>query len=147
MRNQFFQDKEKIKVLENEKEELHMKLLRGIQHSLKLKSDCASLKTQFNKREDKYLDDILDLKENVKANENMVVKISHSIQSIHKLGPKPNYFYDQGLKNGLGYKNPYTLKKAIVKNSKLYDASSIHDSTMHVDVCNTEEILEDADKS
>nr|GEY13876.1 hypothetical protein [Tanacetum cinerariifolium] len=60
--------------------------------------------SEFSKREDKYLDDIIDLKRKIKANKNMVVKMSHSIQAIHMLGPEPNSFYDLSLKNGLGYK-------------------------------------------
>ncbi|GJR56473.1 hypothetical protein Tco_1406994 [Tanacetum coccineum] len=96
---------------------------------------------RFLKSEDKYLDDILDLEGNIKANENMVVKMSNSLQAIHMLGPTPISFYDQSLKNGLSYKNPYTLKKAIVQNPKLYDASSLYDSKIHVVIYDIEEIL------
>ncbi|GKE97439.1 hypothetical protein Tco_0020790 [Tanacetum coccineum] len=35
----------------------------------------------------------------------------------------------------------------MAKNRKLYDASSLHDSKMHVNVCDTNIIIEDADKS
>ncbi|GJY37680.1 hypothetical protein Tco_0424044 [Tanacetum coccineum] len=60
------------------------------------------------------------------------------------LKPKPNSFYDPTLKSGLGYKNPYTFKKAILLNPKLYDASYLHTSRLHVDVRDTEEIIENA---
>ncbi|GJV38106.1 hypothetical protein Tco_1410583 [Tanacetum coccineum] len=63
------------------------------------------------------------------------------------LGPKHLSFYDPKLKHGLGYENPYTLKKAISHNPKLYDASCLHSSKVHVNVCDTGEILEDANKS
>ncbi|GJY81958.1 hypothetical protein Tco_0494709 [Tanacetum coccineum] len=41
------------------------------------------------------------------------------------LGPKPLSVYDQQLKHGLGYPNPYTLKQAISQCPKLYLASSL----------------------
>ncbi|GJR33610.1 hypothetical protein Tco_1209294 [Tanacetum coccineum] len=77
----------------------------------------------------------------------MVVKMSISIQAMFMLGLKPNSFYDPNLKNSLGYQNPFTLKKEISLNPKLYDASYLHNLKVRVDVCDTEEILEDATKS
>ncbi|GJY63101.1 hypothetical protein Tco_0464561 [Tanacetum coccineum] len=58
--------------------------------------------------------------------------------------PKPLSVYDPQLKHGLGYENPYTLKKAISQNPKLYDALNLHSSKVHVSVCDTEEMLEAA---
>ncbi|GJW71418.1 hypothetical protein Tco_0128335 [Tanacetum coccineum] len=63
------------------------------------------------------------------------------------LGPKPMSFYDPNVKHGLGYENPYTLKKAISQNPKLYDASCFSDTKIHVNVRDTEDILDDATKS
>ncbi|GKA71760.1 hypothetical protein Tco_0777899 [Tanacetum coccineum] len=63
------------------------------------------------------------------------------------LGPKPMSFYDSKVKHGLGYTNPYTLRKAISQNPKLYDASCLDDSKIHVNVRDTEDILDDATKS
>ncbi|GJY35426.1 hypothetical protein Tco_0420804 [Tanacetum coccineum] len=63
------------------------------------------------------------------------------------LGPKPMSFYDSKLKHGLGYANPYTLKKAISQNLKLYDAFCLDDSKIHMNIRDTEDILEDATKS
>ncbi|GJT88721.1 hypothetical protein Tco_1070438 [Tanacetum coccineum] len=129
------------------KEELQINISKEIKQSLQLKNECASLKHKFNKQKDSYLDDILNFEEKVKKNENVVVKMSNSIQAMFMLGPKPNFFYDPKLKHGLGYKNHYTLKKAISVNPNLYDASFLYNSTVHVDVCDTENILEDATKS
>ncbi|GJY71889.1 hypothetical protein Tco_0475592 [Tanacetum coccineum] len=44
-------------------------------------------------------------------------------------------------------RNPYTLKKAISMNPKLYDASHLHSSNVRVNVCDTKEIIKDATKS
>ncbi|GKD36940.1 gag-pol polyprotein [Tanacetum coccineum] len=105
------------------------------------------LANKMNADEDKYLDDILNLEAKVKTNENVVIKMSQSVQALFMLGPKPLSFYDPKLKHGLGYENPYTLKKAIAHNPKLYDASCFNSSKVHMNVCDTEEILVDATKS
>ncbi|GJZ61365.1 integrase, catalytic region, zinc finger, CCHC-type containing protein, partial [Tanacetum coccineum] len=68
-------------------------------------------------------------------------------QRMFMLGPKPMSFYDSQVKHGLGYANPYTLKKAISQNPKLYDASCLDDSKIHMNVRDTKDILEDATKS
>ncbi|GJQ92610.1 hypothetical protein Tco_1064508 [Tanacetum coccineum] len=101
----------------------------------------------MNDDEDKYLDNILNLEAKVKANENVVIKISQSIHALFMLGPKLLSFYDSNLKHNLGYENPYTIKKAIAHNPNLYDASCLINSKIHVNVCVTKEILEDATKS
>ncbi|GJY80245.1 hypothetical protein Tco_0492996 [Tanacetum coccineum] len=97
----------------------------------------------MNADEDKYLDNILNLEAKLKTNENVVIKMSQYVQALFMLGPKPLSFYNPKLKHGLGYENPYTLKKEIAHNLKLYDASCLHSSKVHVNVCDSEEILED----
>ncbi|GKD43441.1 hypothetical protein Tco_1268086 [Tanacetum coccineum] len=99
----------------------------------------------MSKNEDKYHDTILDLEAKVKDNENVV--IGQSLQGMFMLGPKSMSFYDPNVKHGLGYENPYTLKKAISHNLKIYDASCFNDTKMHVNVRDTEDILDDATKS
>ncbi|GJR03853.1 hypothetical protein Tco_0526837 [Tanacetum coccineum] len=82
-----------------------------------------------------------------KKNENVVVKMSNSVQAMFMLGPKPLSVYDPQLKHGLGYENSYTLKQAISANPKLYDASYLHSLNVHDNVRDIEEILKDATKS
>ncbi|GKC16640.1 hypothetical protein Tco_1013422 [Tanacetum coccineum] len=101
----------------------------------------------MSENEDKYHDTVLDLKEKFKMNVDTVLKIGNSIQGMLMIGPKPMSFYDSQVKHGLGYANPYTLKKAISQNPKLYDASCLDDSKIHMNVRDTEDILEDATKS
>ncbi|GJW00089.1 retrovirus-related pol polyprotein from transposon TNT 1-94 [Tanacetum coccineum] len=76
-----------------------------------------------------------------------VIIMSNSLQAIHMLGPKPNSLYDPILKTGLGYKNPYTLKRDAEKNHKLYDDKSRRDSKVHVIAHDTEKVLENAKDS
>ncbi|GJT42052.1 hypothetical protein Tco_0941917 [Tanacetum coccineum] len=103
----------------------------------------------MSENEDKYHDTVLDLEAKAKDNENVVLKIGRSLQAMFMLGPKPMSFYDPNLKHGLGYENPYTLKKAISQNPKIYDASCFNDSKIqvNVNVRETEDILDDATKS
>ncbi|GJV43093.1 hypothetical protein Tco_1427629 [Tanacetum coccineum] len=100
----------------------------------------------MSENEDNYHDTVLNLETKVKKNVDTVLKIGNSLQGMFMLGPKPMSFYDSKLKHGLGYANPYTLKKAISQNSKLYDASCLDDSKIHMNVRDTEDIL-DASKS
>ncbi|GJU11082.1 retrovirus-related pol polyprotein from transposon TNT 1-94 [Tanacetum coccineum] len=63
------------------------------------------------------------------------------------LGPKPLSVYDQQLKHGLGYPNPYTLRQAILECPKLYVASRTGNIEIPLIVRDSEETLEDAFKS
>ncbi|GJU12395.1 hypothetical protein Tco_1134791 [Tanacetum coccineum] len=101
----------------------------------------------MSENKDKYHDTILDLEARAKKNKDIVLKFGNSLQGMFMLGPKPMSFYDSNLKHGLGYANPYTLKKAISQNPKLYDASCFTDSKIHVNIRDTEDILDDATKS
>ncbi|GJW31549.1 hypothetical protein Tco_0051581 [Tanacetum coccineum] len=102
---------------------------------------------EVSENEDKYHDTVFDLDAKVKKNEDTMLKIGNSLQGMFTPGPKPMSFYDLNLKHGLGYTNPYTLKKAISQNLKLYDASCLDDSKIHMNVRDTEDILDDATKS
>ncbi|GJR85849.1 retrovirus-related pol polyprotein from transposon TNT 1-94 [Tanacetum coccineum] len=86
-----------------------------IQHETQLE------KKAFKEREDRYLDDILDLDEK-----------------------KPNKVYDPFLKAGLGYTNHELLKKAIAAQPKMYDGDLIHSNKLVIHSTDLEETLEDA---
>ncbi|GJZ22764.1 hypothetical protein Tco_0559803 [Tanacetum coccineum] len=101
----------------------------------------------MSKNEDDYHDTVLDLEAKLKKNVDTMLKLSNTLQGMFMLGLKPMSFYDSQLKHGLGYTNPYILKKAISQNPKLYDASCLDDSKIHMHVRDTEDILDDATKS
>ncbi|GJW14956.1 hypothetical protein Tco_0019089, partial [Tanacetum coccineum] len=145
--NQFIHDRDKTQALEKEKDDLQMSVSNERQQVLELRNAHTSLKHKFNTDEDKYLDAILKLETKVKKNENVLVKMSNSVQALFMLGPKPLSVYDLQLKHGLGYENPYTLKEAISTNPKLYDASFLHSLNVRANVRDTKETLEDATKS
>nr|GEU62939.1 hypothetical protein [Tanacetum cinerariifolium] len=54
---------------------------------------------------------------------------------------------DTHLKHGLGYSNPYNLKKAIYQCPKLYLASSLGNSEIPLHVIDNDDTLDDASKS
>ncbi|GKD75859.1 hypothetical protein Tco_1334141 [Tanacetum coccineum] len=101
----------------------------------------------MSENEGKYHDTILDLEEKLKKNVDLFLKIGNSLQAMFMLHPKPLSFYDQQLKHGLGYPNPYTLKQAILECPKLYVASKMGNIEIPLNVRDFEETLEDAFKS
>ncbi|GJT28875.1 hypothetical protein Tco_0909150 [Tanacetum coccineum] len=101
----------------------------------------------MSEKEDTYHDTILDLEAKLKKNVDMILKLGNSLQGMFMLGPKPLSVYDQQLKHGLGYPNPYTLKQAISKCPKLYVASSLGNLEIPLNVRDSEDTLEDAFKS
>ncbi|GJZ04107.1 integrase, catalytic region, zinc finger, CCHC-type containing protein [Tanacetum coccineum] len=101
----------------------------------------------MSENKDHYHDTVLNLEEKVKKNVDMVLKIGNSVQGMFMLGQKPMSFYDSILKHGLGYANPYTLKKVVSQNPKLYDAACLDNSKIHMHVRDTEDTLEDATNS
>ncbi|GJT94657.1 hypothetical protein Tco_1090175 [Tanacetum coccineum] len=101
----------------------------------------------MSENEDKYHDTVIDLEAKAKKNEDVVLKFGNALQGMFMLGPKPMSLYDLNSKHGLRYTNPYTLKKAISQNLKLYDASCLDDLKIHMNIRDTEDILDDSTKS
>ncbi|GJU57362.1 integrase, catalytic region, zinc finger, CCHC-type containing protein [Tanacetum coccineum] len=87
------------------------------------------------------------LEAKLKKNVDLILKLGNSLQGMFMLGPKPLSVYDQQLKHGLGYLNPYTLKQAISKCPKLYVASSLGNLEIPLNVRDSEDTLEDAFKN
>ncbi|GJU04587.1 retrovirus-related pol polyprotein from transposon TNT 1-94 [Tanacetum coccineum] len=87
------------------------------------------------------------LEAKLKKNVDLILKLGNSLQGMFMLGPKPLSVYDQQLKHGLGYPNPYTLKQAISKCPKLYVASSLGNLEIPLNVRDSEDTLEEAFKN
>ncbi|GJW65023.1 hypothetical protein Tco_0116907 [Tanacetum coccineum] len=101
----------------------------------------------MSEKKDTYHDTILDLEAKLKKNVDLILKLGNSLQGMFMLGPKPLSVYDQQLKHGLVYPNPYTLKQAISKCLKLYFASSLGNLEIPLNVRDYEDTLKDAFKS
>ncbi|GJS53928.1 integrase, catalytic region, zinc finger, CCHC-type containing protein, partial [Tanacetum coccineum] len=113
--------KEKVRDLEQQRDKLELYVVELKRQTVELQKTQSILKRQMSEDEDKYHDIVLDFEAKAKKNVDVMLK--------------------------LGYANPYTLKKAISHNLKLYDASWLEDSKIHMNVRDTEDILDDATKS
>ncbi|GJW57104.1 hypothetical protein Tco_0103835 [Tanacetum coccineum] len=89
-----------------------------LSYDAKVVNEVNASSKDFKEREDRYLDDIVDLEEKLSSHDRIVYNMG---QSIQMLGKEPNKVYDPFLKVGLGYKNPERLKKAIAAQQKMYD--------------------------
>ncbi|GJX97513.1 hypothetical protein Tco_0353311 [Tanacetum coccineum] len=134
------------KVADFEKQIHSLKLqLNAIVESHKTLSTMVEiLKEASKKKEDKYLDEIIDLQKDKKALDNVVYKMGQSTQIMHML-TKPQVFYDECHKTTLGYQNHFYLAQAHRKVHALYDGHTI--VKKHDVVTDTEETLELAEES
>ncbi|GKD63114.1 integrase, catalytic region, zinc finger, CCHC-type containing protein [Tanacetum coccineum] len=80
-------------------------------------------------------------KERVKLlKERQNLKLSQSAQTVHML-TKPQVFYDNNLKQALGFQNPFYLKKAQMIRPMLYDGSVIAKETNVISIADSKETL------
>ncbi|GJZ23200.1 hypothetical protein Tco_0560659, partial [Tanacetum coccineum] len=145
--SQLYRDRDIIRDLEKQRDKLSQEVKHFKQKNEELQQSHLILKRKMSENEDKYHDTILDLEEKLKKNVDLFLKIGNSLQAMFMLGPKPLSVYDQQLKHGLGYPNPYTLRQAILECPKLYVASRTGNIEIPLNVRDSEETLEEAFKS
>ncbi|GJT71749.1 hypothetical protein Tco_1031035 [Tanacetum coccineum] len=145
--SQLYRDRDIIRDLEKQRDKLSQEVKHFKQKNEELQQSHLILKRKMSENEDKYHDTILDLEEKLKKNVDLFLKIGNSLQAMFMLGPKPLSVYDQQLKHGLGYPNPYTLRQAISECPKLYVASRTGNIEIPLNVRDSKETLEDAFKS
>ncbi|GJX56449.1 retrovirus-related pol polyprotein from transposon TNT 1-94 [Tanacetum coccineum] len=145
--SQFVRDRDIIRDLEKQRDKLDLDVKDYKRQNEELQKTHSILKRQMSENEDRYHDTVLDLEAKLKKNVDLILKLGNSLQGMFMLGPKPLSVYDQQLKHGLGYPNPYTLKQAISQCPKLYLASSLGNSEISLNVRDTEDTLDDASKS
>ncbi|GJX71505.1 retrovirus-related pol polyprotein from transposon TNT 1-94 [Tanacetum coccineum] len=104
-------------------------------------------KNVFKEQEQRYLEDICDLKEKLSSHDRIVYKLGQSIQTIHILERHQIKFMILFLKAGLGSKNLERLKKAIAAQPKMYDGEKLHSTQLVIHSSNSKETLEDAEES
>ncbi|GJV82551.1 hypothetical protein Tco_1522449 [Tanacetum coccineum] len=73
--------------------------------------DIIREKNEQFEKEAKNIDKEIALEKKVKELDNIVCKMGQSAQTVHML-TKPQVFYDNNLKQALGFQNPFYLKKA-----------------------------------
>nr|GEZ65761.1 hypothetical protein [Tanacetum cinerariifolium] len=97
-------------------------------------------KNESKKKEAKNIDKEIALEKKVKELDNMVCKMGKSAQTVHIL-MKPQVYYDNNLKQALGFQNPFCLKKAQQIRPMLYDGNVIAKETNVISIADSEETL------
>ncbi|GJR82616.1 hypothetical protein Tco_0153401 [Tanacetum coccineum] len=133
--NQLELYKERVRVLEN---------INGDNNYLNEFLEADRKAKNFNQQAQSQF---IHLEAKLKKNVDLMLKLGNSLQGMFMLGPKPLSVYDPQLKHGLGYSIPYTLKQAISQCPKLYLASSLSNSEIHLNVRDTGDTLDDASKN
>ncbi|GJS87197.1 hypothetical protein Tco_0769833 [Tanacetum coccineum] len=98
-------------------------------------------------KEEKYLNDIIQLQAKNKDLENVVCKMGKSTKTLRLLTNEQKAFRDNLRKSGLGYNGPYVLSQAYAKIPKLYRAYELCDKNEQLHVFDSEDTFEDAEKS
>ncbi|GJY54725.1 hypothetical protein Tco_0446389 [Tanacetum coccineum] len=133
---------------ENLKRELHsvkLQLTSTINHTKLMVEEVTSLKKDFRQKENKYLEEFLDMKALKEKVKDKLYKQDQSLQTVHMLC-KPKPYYDEQNKVAIGYKNPLCLTHAKQVQPALYNGHEII-KTNHVSaiVHNSEDTLEIAE--
>ncbi|GJW40657.1 retrovirus-related pol polyprotein from transposon TNT 1-94 [Tanacetum coccineum] len=112
---------------ENLKKELHsvkLQLASTINHNKSMVDEVTSLKRDFKQKENKYLEEFLDLKALKEKVEDRLYKQGQSLQTVHMLC-KPKSYYDELNKVAIGYKNPLCLNRAKQVQPALYNGHEL----------------------
>nr|GEX47917.1 integrase, catalytic region, zinc finger, CCHC-type, peptidase aspartic, catalytic [Tanacetum cinerariifolium] len=91
-------------------------------------------------KEAKNIDTEISLEKKVKELDDIVCKMGQSAQIVHML-TKPQVFYDNNLKQALGFQNPFYLKKAQQIRPMLFDGNVIVKETNVISIADSEETL------
>ncbi|GJY96184.1 retrovirus-related pol polyprotein from transposon TNT 1-94 [Tanacetum coccineum] len=130
------------------KSELHsvqILLSSTVGHYKSKTKEVTILKKDFKQKEDKFLEEFLDIKRLKEKIEDRLYKQDQSVQTVHMLC-KPKSFYDEKNKVAIGYKNPLYLTRAKQAQSALYNGHVLvttnHTPTVVHDSEDTREIAE-----
>ncbi|GJT94806.1 retrovirus-related pol polyprotein from transposon TNT 1-94 [Tanacetum coccineum] len=140
-------DKDTIERILKEKDKIKSDFFKIENEKIIIQHETKLAIKAFKERENRYLDDIIDLEEILSSHDRIVYKIGQSIQTIHILGKTPNKVYDLFLKAGLGYQNPERLKKAIAAQPNMYHGEMLYSTKLKIDSLDPGETLEDAVES
>ncbi|GKD44983.1 hypothetical protein Tco_1269628 [Tanacetum coccineum] len=97
-------------------------------------------KSESKEKEDKYMENKIDLEKKIKELDNILFKVGQSAQTVHML-TKPQTFYDNIHKQALGYQNPVHLKKTQRIKPTLYYGIVMFDKHVPMPVIDDEETL------
>ncbi|GJZ18642.1 hypothetical protein Tco_0554765 [Tanacetum coccineum] len=101
----------KFEAFQKEIQTLKLQLSANIKDNKSLNTQMDVLKKDVFEKQEKYIEEFMDLENKKKALDNIVYKMGQTIQTMHML-MKPQVFYDYTYKTALGYQNPLYLCKA-----------------------------------
>ncbi|GJZ33009.1 hypothetical protein Tco_0578445 [Tanacetum coccineum] len=131
--------KEKL-ALKEEVDSLEQNLFKQIKENKCLLQTFIVFKSESKEKEDKYMENEIELEKKIKELDNIIFKMGQSAQTVHVL-TKPQAFYDNIHKQALGYQNPFYLKKAQWNKPTLYDGRVISAKHVAMHVIDDEETL------
>ncbi|GJU33279.1 putative ribonuclease H-like domain-containing protein [Tanacetum coccineum] len=114
-------DKDTIERILKEKDKIQSDFFKIENEKIIIQHETQLAKKAFKQREDRDLEDIVDLEEKLSSHDRIVYK--------------------------MGYKNPERLKKTIAAQPKMYDGERIYSAKLTIDSPDSEETLEDASES
>ncbi|GJX68318.1 reverse transcriptase domain-containing protein [Tanacetum coccineum] len=97
--------------LKEQIDSLEQNLSKQIKEKESLFKTFTVFKNESKEKENKYMENEIDLENKIKELDNIICKVGQSAQIVHML-TKPQAFYDNTHKQALGYQNPFYLKKA-----------------------------------
>ncbi|GJZ41885.1 retrovirus-related pol polyprotein from transposon TNT 1-94 [Tanacetum coccineum] len=112
-------NREKL-ALKEQIDSLEQNLSKQIKEKESLFKTFTVFKNESKEKENKYLENEIDLVKKIKVLDNIVYKVGQSAQTVYML-TKPQAFHDNTHKQALGYQNPFYLKKAQRIKPTLYD--------------------------
>ncbi|GKA69357.1 hypothetical protein Tco_0775421 [Tanacetum coccineum] len=110
--------------LQKELHSVKMKLNSTINHNKLIREEVSTLKRDFKQKENKLLEEFLDMKHLKEKVEDKLYKQDQSLQTVHMLC-KPKSFYDEINRVAIGYKNPFYQSKAKQVQLALYNGHEI----------------------
>ncbi|GKE71792.1 hypothetical protein Tco_1529864 [Tanacetum coccineum] len=117
--------KEKL-ALKEQVDSLEQNLSKQIKEKECLLQTFTVFKRESKEKEDKYMENKIDLEKKIKELDNILFKVGQSAQTVNML-TKPQAFYDNIHKQALGYQNPFHLKKAQRIKPTLYNGIVMSD--------------------
>nr|GEV21273.1 retrovirus-related Pol polyprotein from transposon TNT 1-94 [Tanacetum cinerariifolium] len=135
----------KEETLKRKLHSIKLQLASTINHNKSMVEEVTFLKKDFKQKENKYLEDFLDMKSLKEKVEDRLIKQDKSLQTIHMLcRPKPHY--NELNKVAICYKNHLCLTRAKQVQSALYNGHEIlKDNHAPAIVHNTKDTLEIAE--
>ncbi|GJU67227.1 hypothetical protein Tco_1253486 [Tanacetum coccineum] len=146
-----YKERDKDAQFANFKKEINS-LKQTLSEQLKEKESLTKtfnvFKNESKEKEAKNIDNEIVLEKKVKELDNIVHKMGQSAQTVNML-TKPQVFYDNNLKQALGFQNPFYLKKAQQIRPMLYEGNVIAKETIVISIADSKEtlMLEDESRS